>query len=223
MTWTAADLVILVPMLGRPHRVAPLLESIDATAPGCRVLFCLTKGDTAVETEVVRHRRERAMFPPRPRGDYAVKMNTGARLTDQPLIFTGADDLCFHPGWFEAATAKLTPGIGVVGTNDLGSPRVMAGDHATQSLVTREYIEEYGTIDERGKIFCELYWHEFTDDELVATARHRGAFAMALDSHVQALHPNWGTAPMDAMYAEQRIRMRQGRPIFERRRRLWGG
>ena len=37
-----------------------------------------------------------------------------AHETDEPLIFQGADDLRFYPGWLEAAKAKLAPGIGVV-------------------------------------------------------------------------------------------------------------
>jgi hypothetical protein len=221
MGWTPADLVIVVPMLGRPHRVAPLLASIDATTAGCRVLFCLTKGDTAVLREVDRHHRERMLFEPRARGDYAVKINTGARATDQPLIFTGADDLTFLDGWYEAATAELAPGIGVVGTNDLGSPRVMAGDHSTHSLVTREYMTRYGTIDEPGKIYHEGYLHEWVDDELIETAKYRGAFRMALGSHAEHLHWNWGKGPLDALYSQQQRRIRLGRPVFEQRRRLW--
>jgi len=222
MGWTPADLVILVPMLGRPHRVAPLLESIDATTEGCRVLFCLTRGDAAVIAEVDRHHRERILLPPRPKGDWAHKINTGVRVTDQPLIFTGADDLEFLPGWYDAATARLGPGIGVVGTNDLGSPRVMAGDHATHLLVTRDYVEKFGTIDEPGKVLHEGYWHEFTDDECIETAKYRNAWAHAADSHVRHRHPNWdASVSVDPMYGQQRARMAYGRPIFQRRRRLW--
>lgn len=201
-----------------------MLASIDATTEGARVLFCLTKGDDEVEAEVVRAGRERAMFPPRPIGDWAHKVNTGARLTEQPLIFTGADDLEFRVGWFEAATAKLEPGIGVVGTNDMGNPRVMAGDHATHFLVTREYMKKYGTVDEPGKILHEGYWHELCDDELVATAKHRSAWVMALTAEVKHRHPNWDPlVPTDPLYDRQRERMRFGRRLFAQRRRLWGG
>jgi hypothetical protein len=222
VTWRPEDLAVVVPMLGRPHRVAPLLESLDATAPGCRVMFVLTLGDQAVAAEVDRHSRPRAMVRPKPQADYATKINAGVRVTDAPLVFTGADDLRFHAGWFEAATAKLAPGVGVVGTNDLGSPRVQAGDHATHMLLTRQYIDEHGTADERGKVYHEGYWHEWVDDEAVATAKSRGAWAMALDSHVEHLHPDWGKAPPDGLYlARRRARMDQGRALFRTRQRLW--
>ena len=213
--------VVLVPMLTRPHRVVPLLESIRSSCPEARTLFVCSPDDTAVHEAVDAAGEERiSVLGPFP-GDYARKINAGYRHTTEELMFLGADDLLFHPGWFEAALAELRPGIGVVGTNDLGSKRVMAGEHSTHSLVTRAYCDEHGTIDGLGSVLAEVYPHEFVDDEFVATAKHRGAWAFAFDSHVEHLHPSWGKAPMDPMYAQQAARMNTGRRIFRRRQRLW--
>jgi hypothetical protein len=156
-----------------------------------------------------------------PVGDYARKINAGCRATTEELLFLGADDLHFHPGWLEAAAAKLAPGIGVVGTNDLGSPRVVAGEHATHSLVTRAYADQHGAIDRPGEILHEGYPHEYVDDELVGTAKHRCAWAMALDSHVEHLHPDHDKAPWDELYLAQPGRMDAGAPLYQARRRLW--
>jgi hypothetical protein len=153
-------------------------------------------------------------------GNYAAKINAGVWNTDEPLIFTGADDLDFHPGWLEAATAQLEDGIGVVGTKDLCNQRTVKGEHSTHSLVTREYAEQ-GTIDDPGRLLHEGYEHEFVDDEFVQTAMHRGTYAHAGDAVVEHLHPSVGKAPTDALYARQRQRMAQGRRVYQRRRRLW--
>lgn len=214
------DLVIVVPMLGRPHRVLPLVSSIRSTCRA-RVLFCVSPGDTEVHQAIDELGCERIEVAPRPRGDYARKINAGYRHTRESRIFAAADDLCFHPGWYEAAIAALAPGIGVVGTNDLGSPRVMAGEHATHSLITRAYADEFGTVDKRGEIYHEGYPHEYVDDELVGTAMRRKAWAFAFDSHVEHLHPNWGKAESDPLYAQQRHRMSAGASLYRRRRRLW--
>lgn len=109
----------------------------------------------------------------------------------------------------------------MVGTNDLGNPRVLRGVHATHSLVTRRYVDQHGTIDEPGKVLHEGYWHEFCDDEFVETSWKRKAWAFAADSVVEHLHPAWGKAPMDDLYAQEPRRMRQGRRLFLHRRRLW--
>lgn len=215
------DLVVIVPMLGRPHRVRPVLESFGATAD-CRVLFVCSPDDTPVRAEIAAAGGEHICVAKRfPRGDYAIKVNVAYRATSEPLLFLAADDLDPHPGWFDAATALLSDGVGVVGTNDLTNPRTANGAHSTHSLVTRAYADELGTIDEPGQVLHEGYWHEFVDDELVGTAKARGAFAHAADSHVEHLHPMGGKAPMDAMYRMQAKRMRVSRPLFERRRQLW--
>lgn len=216
-----SDVAVLVPMLGRPHRVTPLLESLRATSPDARVLFLVSPDDRDVHRAIDAEHTERLTIPGPSPGDYARKINAGYRHTTEPLLFLAADDLLFHPGWFEAAVAELRPGVGVVGTNDLGSPRVMIGDHATHSLVTRAYCDEHGTIDQPGSVLHEGYPHEFVDDEFVETAKRRNAWAFAADSHVEHLHPSWGKAPMDAMYAKQRFRMQRGRRIYLQRRPLW--
>lgn len=207
-------------MLGRAHRVEPLLGSIHATC-AARVLFCCTEGDGDVIAAVDAAGAERLTFPPRRVGDYAAKINRGYRHTSESLVFLGACDLHFHPGWFEAATARLGDRVGVVGTNDLGSPRVMRGEHATHSLVTRDYADRFGTIDQPGEILHEGYVHELVDDELVGTAKHRRAWAFADDSHVEHLHPHWGKAATDDSYEGQRHRMEESRRLYRRRRRMW--
>ena len=211
---------VIVPMLTRPHRVGPLLESITATSDA-RVLFVCSPDDSEVHAAIDAAGAERITVDGPHPGDYARKINAGYRHTTEEHLFLGADDLLFHPGWYENAVAQLTDGIGVVGTNDLGSPRVMAGEHSTHSLVTRDYCDRFGTIDEPGAVLHEGYPHEFVDDEFVQTARLRSAFAFAFDSHVEHLHPNWGKAPSDPMYAQQRSRMRAGRRLFADRQRLW--
>jgi hypothetical protein len=209
-------------MLGRAHRVAPLLESIEENTPEPhRVVFGLTPGDDAVLAEVDRLGAERVLVERRPFGDYARKIHAVVDSTDEPFIFTGADDLRFHPGWYTAARVQMDDRVGVVGTNDLHSRRVKSGQHATHFLVARWYVERFGTIDEPGKVFYEGYPHEFVDDELVATARKRKAWAFARVSHVEHLHPSYGLAETDPTYEQQGERMRVGRPIFLERRRLW--
>lgn len=210
-------LAILVPVLRRPHRVAPLLASIAAATPKpYRVLFICDPGDREEQDAIAMAGGEMIS----PGGNYASKINAGVRHTTEPLLFLGADDLQFHPGWFEAAACRLTDTIGVVGTNDLCNRRVVNGEHSTHSLVARWYAE-LGTIDKPGDVLCEIYAHEFVDDEFVETAKYRRAYAHAHDSIVEHLHPQVGKAPMDDLYAAQPVRMRQGRRVYRQRRPLW--
>jgi len=203
--------------------VAPLLDSIEDATPDARVFFLADSHDRREHEAIEAERCLRSIHIDLDigGGNYAMKINRGVALTDQSLLFLGADDLAFHRGWLEAAAAKLTDGIGVVGTNDLCNPRVMAGEHATHFLMTREYAER-GTIDDGSSgPLHEGYPHEYVDNELIGTAKHRGAYAHAADSIVEHLHPMVGKAPMDELYAQIGARMNQGVRIYERRRALW--
>lgn len=218
---TSSDLAILVPVLGRPELISPLMRSIRRTVPNAEVIFAVTPGDIAVE-EVSRTGMPVVEVEWIWHGDYARKINQAYLATNRSWIFLGATDLEFHSRWYQNAMACFKPGIGVIGTNDLGNPRVMRGDTATHSLVSREYIENHGTIDGKpGPILFEGYIHEFVDDEFVGTARKRNAFAMALNSHVEHLHPNFGKGAIDDMYRDQNRRMELSFPLFNRRKRLW--
>lgn len=220
---TGTRTAILVPVLRRPQNVRPTIERFaEATPEPHRILFLATAGDSAEIDEIRSAGADVVEVPPNRRGDYARKINTGYRETLEPFLFLGADDLAPRPGWLSAALARFEdPSIGVVGTQDLGNARVIAGLHATHSVVRRTYVDQYGTIDERGKVLHEGYPHEFVDDEFVATAQHRGAFVFEPTSIVEHLHPLWGKAPTDDLYNAHAARMRAGRTLFARRRRLW--
>lgn len=208
---------ILVPVLNRPHNVEPLLESIrESTTVDHQVLFVADPDD-----EPERHALDRAgAVTLLKAGTYAEKINHAAGCTSASFVFLAADDLRFHRGWFENAVARMTGRVGVVGTNDLGNRRVIAGEHSTHSLVARWYIDQ-GTIDEPGKVLHEGYTHCFCDDELVATAKHRGAWAFAPDSIVEHLHPDWAKGQRDSTYDLGQRNFRHDRRVFHRRRHLW--
>jgi len=213
-------LAILVPVLARPHRVQPLLESIAATTTNYTVLFLTTPDDYEEREAIVAASARFLDVPMERRGDYARKINAGVAATTHPYVFLAADDLQFHPNWFDRAADKMRGRIGVVGTNDLGNPSVLAGDHATHCLVAREYVAQ-GTIDENGKLLHEGYAHNFVDNELVETAKTRSAWAFASDSIVEHMHPSWGKAKRDATYNLGRGRFESDRRLFHRRQPLW--
>lgn len=211
--------VILVPVLERPHRVAPLIENIAAATPEPhRVLFIVSSHDLAevkaLDAAGVEYLRSGKLT-------YPFKINLGYRESTEPLLFLGADDLEFHPGWLTAAQAKLKAGVDVVGTNDLLNPRVLAGEHSTHSLVRRSYVDEHGTIDRPGRVLHEAYPHEYCDDEFIETAQARGVYAHAGDAIVEHLHPYASKAPVDRTYRRGWSRRQVGRRIYTRRRPLW--
>lgn len=211
---------ILVPVLNRPGNVQPLIDSIDAATPEPhRVLFIATAGDDAQIAAVEASTADLWVID---QVEYVHKINAGFAVADGNVLFHGADDLAFRPGWLPAALARLGDGIEVVGTNDLSNPRVMAGRHSCHNLFTRSYIDEVGgTVDGPGLVMHPGYRHWYCDDELVGTAQTRGVWAFAEDSHVEHLHPIFGKAEMDDTYRLGREHNAEDRRRFESRKRLW--
>jgi glycosyltransferase involved in cell wall biosynthesis len=210
------SVAIVVPVLGRPHRVQPLLQSITAATPEPHTVLFVADTDDRSTLQAIKHAGAHALTVAGHRS-YATKINTGVAMTRDPLVFLAADDLDFQPGWLPAASRYLSDLIGVVGVNDL-LPRDR--HHATHFLMARWYAEQ-PTIDGGRGPLHEGYGHWFVDDELIATARVRNAYAYAPRSHVKHLHPVAGTAPDDATYQRGRRMARRDRRHFEGRKALW--
>lgn len=224
-----ATIVVIVPVLSRPHRAAPVAESIrDVERVPTDIVFVCSIDDPD-EILACKATGEKVVVVPwagGERGDYARKINVVAATTEHPFLFTAADDLRFTSGWdeqvLEAAESARPPRlVGVVGTDDHCNPRTRRAHHSTHSLIVRAYVDEHGTIDGDG-VYHEQYWHNFCDDELVGTARHRRAYAPSR-AVVEHLHPAHGRGPMDDTYRLGMARFAADRATFRERRRLWAG
>lgn len=215
------QLAVLVPVLQRPHRVTPLLDSIAKTTRGAQVLFICDPDDVdeqrAIDRALPEYEGRLEVAQLERAGGYAYKINEAAQETDRPLLFIGADDLVFHRGWLDAAARRLSLPVQVVGVNDLIRRR---RQHATHFLMTAEYAQQPCLDGSRGPI-AEAYDHSFTDDELIATAMARGAYLYAKDAYVEHLHPFGGRGTDDDVYRKGRARFAHDRRTFNRRQALW--
>ena len=194
---------ILIPTLGRPHDIPKVIESLEAnTNISHRAIFIPTAGDdadiealTACGAEFMVHEE------PAGRANFARKINWAYERTDAEWVFQGATDLRFHPGWDKVALRVAErSGKRVIGTNDSHNPQVKRGMQSTHTLIARSYIEEYGGLDNTGKVFSEAYDHQYVDLEFCELARKRNEWAFAKQAIVEHLHPHWGLAEEGETY-----------------------
>lgn len=135
-------------------------------------------------------------------GTFAQKANTALPYVNTEWFLLVGDDVRFHSGWAERALEVADDDVAVIGTNDLGTPAVQAGYHATHMLIRTSYARERGASwDGPGVVAHEGYWHWFVDNELVAVARQRGVWAHAAQAVIEHLHPYFGRADTDEVYA----------------------
>lgn len=197
-----ASLAILIPTYRRVDRLRGVVE--NAQTPDATV-YLVMEPDEAVEIDGAVTLTCDEGF-----GTYAASINFAYRHTSEKFLFAGADDLRFEDGWFGVAS-ELLDDFDVVGTNDLGNPSVLAGDHATHYLVSRRYLDGQGGVFDEGpgSFLFEGYDHNWTDTEFVETAKHRGVWSPCLGSVVEHCHPAWGKAERDATYGKSFARERE--------------
>ena len=213
--------VIVVPVLGRAERIAPLVESLRATTDA-RLLFVCSPGDDEATAACHATGEGVIVAPWHPgRADFAKKTNLAFRETDEEWIFCGATDLVFRHRWLEnALLVGERSNAGVVGTQDLGNALVRRGTHSTHPLVRRAYIERYGgAFDKTGEIYSEVYSHQYVDLELVELAKLRRQWAFAKRSVVEHRHPNWHKAEWDPVYEKAFAEVREDRALYVTRMR----
>lgn len=209
---------VIVPVMRRPQNARPFMESLRAST-GLAKVYAVADYD---DHETIRAWKDAAaqviMHAGDHPGTFAEKVNVGYENTNEPWLFLVGDDVRFHPGWLDHAQAAAGTSRHVIGTNDLGNPAVMRGEHATHLLVRRSYVDEVGASwDGPGVVAHEGYSHWFVDNEIVTAARQRDAWAMALGSVVEHLHPLWGKGEPDEVYELGTKHAHADRALFEKR------
>lgn len=212
---------VLVPVMRRPQNAEPFMRSLRASTGLAHAYAVCDLDDEetlgawqAAGASVVRAAMR---VPPGP-GTFAEKVNLGFRHTTQPWAFICGDDVRFHAGWLDHAQATAGDRYHVIGTNDLTNKRVTSGEHATHLLMRRSYVEEQGgSWDGPGVLAHEGYGHWFVDDEIVLAAKQRNAWAMALGSIVEHLHPIFGKAEDDDVYRLGQTRAKKDQAHFKER------
>lgn len=217
---------VLIPVLNRPDRVEPLLDSLynserDVTL---EARFLVTEDDDAEIRAIQTAGGDYAMAEVTRRpGSYARKINFGARWAvddGADWVFLAADDLCFCAGWADEAIREgERHDVAVVGTNDDANPVVKHGHHATHSLVRADYVER-GTVDGEG-LLHEGYDHNCCDVEFVQTAKARDEWVFARAAVVEHLHFMFKPVEKDATYELGQLRAREDLKLMQARQHLW--
>lgn len=219
---------ILVPVMQRPQNAAPFMESLAATVvldADVKVTVIPGPDPTVDEITAWVSAGARVTTCRRQPGSFPQKINHGYILTAEPWMLLVGDDVRFHAGWFEAAVRYMeSSGCQVIGTNDLGNGAVTSGQHATHPIINREYVDNLGASwDGPGYVCHEGYRHCYVDDEIVHVAKQRGTWTSALDSIVEHMHPCWGKAEHDDVYAIGGASMAVDSQLFHHRRSIYIG
>lgn len=220
------QVAVVIPVLNRPKSVKPLIDSfVESCSREQAFLYLVAQeGDEEEIAEIRRSMRPSVglIRVPANQRSWPKKVNAALLVTSEPWLLLGGDDMRFHKGWFEEVSPYFLwervgseTGIGVVGTPIKGRPTndVSSG----HSFVSREYVKQYGTLDEKGKVVHEGYHHNFVDIELALTAWKRGMYQFARECNFEHLHPLNGTAKIDSTYRLGSLNYNEDEALFNER------
>jgi glycosyltransferase involved in cell wall biosynthesis len=210
-------IAVIIPTLGRPHKVAGIVKNLQDTASSATPYFVIEAHDTDT-AEAIQQAGAQQIINSRS-ASYAGAVNTALLETTEPFLFVSADDFYYHKGWLEPLLEQ-SKSFGLCASNDLHNRDVQNGTLATCYLITREYAQT-ACIDEPGLMLHEGYTHNFVDAEVSETAISRGQFVYCPDSRVEHLHYLWGLSTKDETYAKTVLHHAQDEALFNNRRTLW--
>ncbi len=213
----SAPVDVIVPVLHRPQNVEPFMSSLLASTGRATAWWVIEPGDAEV-SELVQGWGGRIVECP---GTFAQKVNYAHGLGRSPWMLLVGDDVQFRAGWLDQAEFVGDKyEANVVGTNDLGNPRTLRGEHSPHPLIRRSYVEEVGASwDGPGVVCHEGYRHWYVDDEIVTAAKQRGVWQMAAGSVVEHMHPLFGKAQDDDVYRLGQAAAKKDQATFSARYR----
>jgi GT2 family glycosyltransferase len=215
---------VLIPVMGRPERIVPILESIKAATPEpYSVYFAANDEPTLDIIEGLDWEAYEVACRSIDDGDtYPNRINTLFEFSNAEFVFLAADDYNFRPGWLPPlleAQRQMGPGVAV--PNDLHNP------YGTCALVSREYVLEVGAVlDEPGHVLFSGYSHNWCDNELASTAKRHGRYRYVEESIVEHLHPctqKPNALPEDPTYAKGNRTFLDDQQLYASREHLWRG
>jgi hypothetical protein len=136
--------------------------------------------------------------------------NRAAAIARGDILLQIADDYFPPAGWDEAirqAIPDVQQEVVLDVDNSDGVARLLPF-----SILTRAYYERYGYI------FYPGYHGLFADNEFTEQARRDRVVRNARHIVFQHLHPDRGTAPMDAIYTRQKSHLTDGKALFKTRK-----
>lgn len=179
----------------RPDRLRVTLDSFRFTTATYDVEVIVV-ADTDEVAEVAREAGSKVICSSSPI-TAPQAWNRGAAVASAAWFGLGADDLYFHDGWLEALWPLLEAHDGeVIGLND-GADSFHRLGCATHFVASRAFcINHMG-----GVLVPPVYAHGMVNAEVNRIAQSLNLFTYCPDALVEHLHPDWGKAAPDALYA----------------------
>lgn len=189
------QIAILIPTYHRQEKLLGLVNNINQTSTEVETYFIITPDD--VGTKIVLEQLGQKIFVVD--GEYGKAINEGYKLTSEPFVFCGADDIEFTKGW-DKLLLRSIEGFSITGGIDNWQVS-QSGVHISHPLIRRSYVEDVGTVlGCKGVIYNPDKFHYHIDIEVEQLAWHRGVINVNRNCIIHHHHFVNGQAENDVTY-----------------------
>jgi len=205
------QIAVLIPTYKRPHKLAGLIENIKQTSTEAEIYFIITPDDAGTQKTLTELGQKFWVVD----GEYGKAINEGYRLTSEPFIFCGSDDIEFTPGWDKQLLGSIQGYQITGGVDDWVVSQ--SGVHISHPLIRREYVENEGTVlGYRGLIYNPDKFHYHIDVEIEQLAWHRGVIKVNRDCKILHHHFINNQAERDETYQHSVVNLAHDTEAYER-------
>ena len=215
---------VVIPSQERPESLLRAVESVLTATGDVEVIIVLDIKDApswgilpALEELSASRSVPLSVIPVEGDMHTAERWNIGAAASSGEFLVTGADDVEFLPGWYEAAHEGMEKlaGSGIVGFNDCEKTGSSFGALATHFMVSRKYAaRRLG-----GVLMPPVYEHGYTDVEVTFRGKRDSKIVWADGARYTHHHPVHGKGVPDRIYDKGSESERRDERLFKRRLR----
>ena len=212
---------IYIPTYGRPKKLQTVADNIKQATKNPYKLYWGVEPDDRESILAAKDTGCKVII--NPYGDtYSNALQAIYEETTEPIFLWGNDDFHFLDSWDEKPLELMVADseIGVLGLHD-GNPKT---SFTSISLIRRKYIEEQsGVIDIPNRVLYP-YNHNYVDNELTETAKHRGAWGACDAPCIEHQHHTFtwlGDFPHDDTYKKNDSGFAEDNEMYYSRIHLW--
>jgi glycosyltransferase involved in cell wall biosynthesis len=182
------QIAVLIPTYHRYKKLEPLVKNLFSCSTEAEAYFVIDPDDQDSRMTLNALSKRYPLHIFMCKGEYVEAVNEVYKITREPFIFCGADDIEFTQGW-DKKLLKSIEGYQVTGGVD-DWPVSQSGCHTSHPLIRRTYIDETGTsLGHPGFVYNPERKHFHVDIEMEQLAWHRGVIKINRDCIIH--HHHW--------------------------------
>ncbi len=215
-----SKICVLIPTYKRPEKLKELVNNFYLFSTQSKLYFIIDPSDkkTIAELKSIQQKTKYDFEIFEVVGEYVKAINLGVKLTKEPFVFCGADDILFTADWdLKLLKVMADETINVTGGIDDWTCS-KSGVHVSHPLIRRSYIDGIGSYWGGNEgVYFSGYKHYQCDIELEQLAWARNCFRLCKEVTIYHNHYVNHKVSDDETYKKSRLSLKDDSELYNKR------